>query len=56
VREVFDLRPYYILERLNLKRPIFKDTSCYGHFGRENPNFSWEQTDAAQDLRTACKV
>jgi S-adenosylmethionine synthetase len=56
VREVFDLRPYYILERLNLKRPIFKDTSCYGHFGRENPNFSWEQTDAVQDLRTACKV
>jgi S-adenosylmethionine synthetase len=56
VREVFDLRPYYILERLNLKRPIYKDASCYGHFGRENPNFAWEQTDAVQDLRTACKV
>ncbi len=56
VRDVFDLRPYYIIERLDLKRPIFKDTSCYGHFGRENPNFKWEQTDAVDDLRTACKV
>lgn len=56
VRDVFDLRPYFIIERLKLKRAIYKDSSCYGHFGRENPNFTWEQTDAAADLRTACKV
>lgn len=56
VQDIFDLRPYHIIERLDLKRPIFKDSSCYGHFGRENPNFKWEQTDAVNDLRTACKV
>ncbi len=43
VREKFDLRPAAIIERLNLKRPIYKETSSYGHFGREG--FSWEQLD-----------
>ena len=56
VREVFDLRPYFISKRLNLKRPIYAKTSCYGHFGRELPEFSWEATDAVADLRTAAKV
>lgn len=56
VRDVFDLRPYYIIRNLNLKKPIFKESSCYGHFGRENPEFAWEKTDKTQDLRTACKV
>jgi len=56
VREVFDLRPYYIQKRLNLLRPIYKDASCYGHFGREDVEFTWEKTDAIEDLRTACKV
>jgi len=56
VREVFDLRPYHIIKRLNLKRPIYRNTSCYGHFGRERPEFTWEATDAADDLRTAAKV
>ena len=56
VREVFDLRPYHIIKRLNLKRPIYRNTSCYGHFGRERPEFTWETTDAADDLRTAAKV
>ena len=56
VREVFDLRPYFISKRLNLKRPIYTKTSCYGHFGRELPEFTWEATDAAADLRTAAKV
>ena len=56
VREVFDLRPYYIIQRLNLKRPIYRETTNYGHFGRERPEFTWEQTDAAADLRTACKL
>jgi S-adenosylmethionine synthetase len=56
VREVFDLRPYYIIKRLDLQRPIYKKACCYGHFGRELPEFSWEKTDAAADLRTAAKV
>ncbi len=56
VREVFDLRPYYIISRLDLKRPIYKQSSCYGHFGRELPEFLWEQTDAIADLKTAAKV
>lgn len=56
VRQVFDLRPYHITKRLDLLRPIYKKTSCYGHFGRELPEFTWEATDAAADLRTAAKV
>ena len=56
VREVFDLRPYHIIKRLDLKRPIYSKTSCYGHFGRELPEFTWEKTDAVADLRTAAKV
>ena len=56
VREVFDLRPYFISKRLDLKRPIYSKTSCYGHFGRELPEFTWEKTDAVTDLRTAAKV
>ncbi|KHK02393.1 methionine adenosyltransferase [Desulfovibrio sp. TomC] len=56
VRQVFDLRPYYITKRLDLKRPIYKPTSCYGHFGRDLPGFTWEVTDAAGDLRTALKI
>ncbi|MEG2172074.1 MAG: methionine adenosyltransferase [Desulfovibrionaceae bacterium] len=56
VREVFDLRPYFISQRLDLKRPIYKKSSCYGHFGRELPEFTWERTDAVADLRTAAKV
>jgi S-adenosylmethionine synthetase len=56
VKEVFDLRPYYIIKRLNLLRPIYKKTACYGHFGREDADFTWEKTDAVDDLRTACKI
>ena len=56
VRDVFDLRPYHITRRLDLLRPIYQKTSCYGHFGRELPEFTWEKTDAANDLRTAAKV
>ncbi|XPV75462.1 MAG: methionine adenosyltransferase [Desulfovibrio sp.] len=56
VKEVFDLRPYYVIERLDLKRPIFQKTTNYGHFGRELPEFTWERTDAVDDLRTACKI
>ena len=56
VREVFDLRPYVIIKRLDLKRPIYQKTSCYGHFGRELPEFTWEKTDAARDLLTAARA
>jgi S-adenosylmethionine synthetase len=56
VKEVFDMRPYFIQERLKLRRPIFQKTTNYGHFGRELPEFTWEATDAVDDLRTACKI
>ncbi|MEW5774503.1 MAG: methionine adenosyltransferase [Thermodesulfobacteriota bacterium] len=56
VREVFDLRPFFITKRLDLKRPIYKNTASYGHFGRERPEFTWEKTDAVADLKTACKI
>jgi S-adenosylmethionine synthetase len=54
VREVFDLRPAAILRDLDLRRPIFKRTSAYGHFGRppENGGFTWERTDRVDDLRS----
>ncbi len=55
VRDVFDLRPYFITKRLNLRRPIYKKSSCYGHFGRELPEFTWEITDAVADLQEAIK-
>ncbi len=56
VREVFDLRPYYIVKQLDLLRPIYKNTACYGHFGRERVEFSWEKTDRIDDLKTAVKL
>jgi S-adenosylmethionine synthetase len=56
VLDIFDLRPYHIIARLDLKRPIYLKTSCYGHFGRELPEFTWEKTDAAKDLLTAAKA
>ncbi len=49
IRKVFDLRPYGLIEMLNLKRPIYLPTACYGHFGREE--FPWEQIDKAEILR-----
>jgi S-adenosylmethionine synthetase len=50
IREHFDLRPYGILKMLDLIRPIYKATAAYGHFGREDINVSWEQTDKAEAL------
>ena len=55
-REVFDLRPYFISKRLDLKRPIYLKSACYGHFGRDLPEFTWERTDAVDDLRAAVKA
>ncbi|MCY7372920.1 MAG: methionine adenosyltransferase [Spirochaetaceae bacterium] len=52
VGEVFDLRPAAIIRDLDLLRPIYANTSAYGHFGRELPDFTWERTDRVEDLRT----
>ena len=51
VREHFDLRPAGIIKMLDLQRPIYSKTAAYGHFGREEPEFTWERTDKAQALR-----
>ncbi len=53
VREHFDLRPYGIVKMLDLVRPIYRKTAAYGHFGREEPEFTWERTDRAEALRAA---
>ena len=53
VREHFDLRPYGIVHMLDLVRPIYRKTVNYGHFGRELPEFTWERTDRAAQLRDA---
>lgn len=51
VKEVFDLRPGAIIKNLKLRRPIYKKTAAYGHFGRNDPDFTWERTDKADILR-----
>jgi len=53
VREYFDLRPKGIIQMLDLLRPIYSKTAAYGHFGREEPEFTWERTDRAAALRAA---
>jgi S-adenosylmethionine synthetase len=53
VREHFDLRPRGLIEMLDLKRPIYRKTAAYGHFGREDADFTWEKTDKADALKTA---
>jgi S-adenosylmethionine synthetase len=56
IREVFDLRPLAIIEDLDLKRPIYARTAAHGHFGRSEPEFTWERTDRVADLRSAAGV
>jgi len=51
VRANFELTPRGIIESLNLRRPIYTKTASYGHFGREDPDFSWEATDKVDALR-----
>ena len=51
VRKVFDLRPAGIIKMLDLRRPIYKQTAAYGHFGRNDLNLPWEQTDKAEELK-----
>jgi len=53
VREVFPLQPLQIIEALDLLRPIYTKTAAYGHFGREEPEFTWERTDRMDDLKSA---
>jgi len=53
VREHFDLRPYALIQMLDLVKPIYRKTASYGHFGRELPEFSWERTDKAAQLKAA---
>lgn len=53
VREHFDLRPRGLIDALDLKRPIYRQTAAYGHFGREEADFTWEKTDKAQALQAA---
>jgi S-adenosylmethionine synthetase len=56
VLEVFDLRPGAIIADLDLLRPIYAQTAAYGHFGREEPDFTWERTDRADALRSAAGI
>jgi S-adenosylmethionine synthetase len=53
LREYFALTPKGIIETLDLRRPIYKATAAYGHFGRSGPGFTWERTDRADALRKA---
>ena len=50
VRDTFEMKPADIIRILNLKRPIYKKTAAYGHFGRNEPEFTWERTDKLTDL------
>ena len=53
IEKVFDLRPGAIIRDLKLRRPIFSKTAAYGHFGRKDPDFTWEATDRVQELKDA---
>jgi S-adenosylmethionine synthetase len=53
VGEHFDLRPAAFRQRLDLHRPIYQKTAAYGHFGRDDEDFTWERTDMAAELRAA---
>ena len=55
VREVFDLRPYAIINRLDLRKPIYKELAAYGHMGREDLGVKWENTDMVDALKAAVK-
>jgi S-adenosylmethionine synthetase len=56
VREHFLMTPRGIIDSLRLRRPIFKKTAAYGHFGRNEPDFTWEATDKAEAIRAAAGV
>jgi S-adenosylmethionine synthetase len=56
VKKNFDMRPKAIIEHLRLLRPIYRKTSVFGHFGRNEPDFTWEKTDKAEELKKALKT
>lgn len=56
IEKVFDLRPGAIIRDLDLRKPIFKKTAAYGHFGRELEGFTWEQTNRVDELKAACGI
>lgn len=56
VKKNFEFSPAAIIKKLNLRRPIFKKTAVYGHFGRNGPEFTWEKTDMAETLKKAAKL
>ena len=53
MRKVFDLRPAAIIDELDLKRPIYSKTAAYGHFGRNDADFTWETTNKVDELKAA---
>jgi len=55
IQEHFDLRPFGIIKMLDLLRPIYRPIACYGHFGRDDLDLSWEKTDKAQALSKALR-
>jgi S-adenosylmethionine synthetase len=56
IREIFPLTPKGIIEYLNLRRPVYKKTAAYGHFGRSEPEFTWEKTDKVEALKSFLRV
>ena len=56
VTEIFDLRPAAIIDKLDLRRPIYKKTAAYGHMGKEDADFSWEKTDKTDELKKAAGI
>jgi S-adenosylmethionine synthetase len=56
VREHFKLTPRGIIQELDLRRPIYKKTAAFGHFGRSEPEFTWERTDKADALKAAAGI
>jgi S-adenosylmethionine synthetase len=56
VKENFDMRPKSIIEHLRLLRPIYRKTSVFGHFGRDDPDFTWEKTDKVEELKKALQA
>ena len=56
IMELFDLRPRKIIEKLDLLRPIYRKTACCGHFGRNDPDFTWEKLDMVDEIRRRADV
>ena len=51
INELFDFRPKHMIDYLDLRRPIFRKTACYGHFGRNEPEFTWEKLDMVEKIK-----